>query len=355
MSKCADGGIHKSAGTSPVTRMQNLFEQVAPEQQSLTASRLAAEDISLKEPSPLVLQPNNAYENPRVLPPRASSSIRDSSYASPPSYNAAQESQSSLSSTSSFSGRVSKRSSRSSKGRRHGQLGQQPLSLELERLAYSSTAADEKSSERDRSPPASLPPGQFQSSERLLPRVTRSGRDSMDSSSPFAGLSQHSTLSAPSNLRVVSRVSKRPSSAKSRTSQRRNQRAQQRFSIERCLKLVPEADSSIHNARVQRLSIAKENTEKLLKGAMDYAYRYLRRIEPNLPDITLDGLEAIVNDLVHTINNRDASRAIKIQGGRLGGQLLDSALAEDLEGNIMSCEQDAEFDPIIQLPPWYQI
>ena len=88
---------------------------------------------------------------------------------------------------------------------------------------------------------------------------------------------------------------------------------------------------------------------------MSHAYRYLRWVEPNLPDITLDGLEAIVNDLVHTINDRDPSREIEIRGGRLGGQLLDTALAEGLEGHIMSCGKDAEFDPVIQLPPWQAI
>ena len=91
----------------------------------------------------------------------------------------------------------------------------------------------------------------------------------------------------------------------------------------------------------------------LLKAAMDHAYRYLGSNEPNLPDITLDGLEAIVNDLVHTINDRDPSRRIKILGGRLGGQLLDSTLAKVLEGSTMLWEQDAEFDPVVQSPAWH--
>ena len=170
--------------------------------------------------------------------------------------------------------------------------------------------------------------------------------------SEAAVLSQHSTVSASSSSRVASRVSKTPSPAGIRNL-RRNQPARRRFSIERCLKLVREGDSSIHNTRVQRLSIAKENTEMLLKGAMNYAFRYLGSMEPNLPDITLDGLEAIVNDLVHTINDRDPSREIRIVGGRLGGQLLDFALAKGLEGYTMPCEQDAEFDPVVQLPQWH--
>ena len=117
--------------------------------------------------------------------------------------------------------------------------------------------------------------------------------------------------------RVAGRVSKPPSSAD--IGLRHNQRVRRRFSIERCLKLVREADSSTHNSRAQRLSIAKENTEMLLKAAMNHAYRYLGSNEPNLPDITLDGLEAIVNDLVHTVNIRDPSRGLRILGGRLEG------------------------------------
>ena len=134
---------------------------------------------------------------------------------------------------------------------------------------------------------------------------------------------------------------------------RHNQRARRRFSIERCLKLVREADSSTYNIRAQRLSISEENTKMLLKAAMNHAYRYLGSNEPNLPDITLDGLEAIVNDLVHTINDRDPSHRIRILGGRLGGQLLDTALAEGLNGYTMPCEQDAEFDPVVQLSAWH--
>ena len=91
----------------------------------------------------------------------------------------------------------------------------------------------------------------------------------------------------------------------------------------------------------------------LLKAAMDCTYRYLCLNEPNLPDITLDGLEAIVNDLVHTINVRDPSHGLRILGGRLGGQLLDSALARGLERYTMQCEQDAEFDPVVQLSAWH--
>ena len=86
---------------------------------------------------------------------------------------------------------------------------------------------------------------------------------------------------------------------------------------------------------------------------MNHAYRYLGSNEPNLPDLTLDGLEAIVNGLAHTINVRDPSRGLSIQGGRLGGQLIDSALARGLEGYLMPCEQDAEFDPVVQLPAWH--
>ena len=92
----------------------------------------------------------------------------------------------------------------------------------------------------------------------------------------------------------------------------------------------------------------------LLNGSMNYAYNCLQPIEPNLPDITLDGLEAIVNDLVHTINHRDPSRGITIRGGRLKGQLIDRTLAETLKGYTMSCEQDAEFDPVVQLPVWHE-
>ena len=211
---------------------------------------------------------------------------------SPSSSKIAQESQSSLAPTPSLPSPVSKRSSRSAKNRRHRQLGQQSLSLEV---------------------------------------------------------NEHSTLSASSNSRVACRVSKQPSSA-GITSPRPNQQVRRRFSIERCLKLVREGHGSINNTRAQRLSIAKDNTDMLLKAALNYTYRYLRSNEPNLPDITLDGLEAIVNDLVHTINDRDPSRGIRISGGRLGGQLLDSTLAKGLEGSTMPCEQDAEFDPVVQLP-----
>ena len=91
----------------------------------------------------------------------------------------------------------------------------------------------------------------------------------------------------------------------------------------------------------------------LLTDATNYTYVCLSSIEPNLPDITLDGLEAIANDLVHTINERDPSRAIRIQGGRLGGQLLDRTLAKGLGGYTMPWGQDAEFDPVIQLPLWH--
>ena len=214
---------------------------------------------------------------------------------SPSSSKIAQESQSSLAPTPSLPGHVSKRSSRSSKNRRHRKSGQQGLS---------------------------------------------------------SGLSEHSTLSASSNSRITSRVSKQPSSAGT-TSPRPNQQVRQRFAIERCLKLVREGHGSINNTKAQRLSIAKDNTDMLLKAALNYAYRYLRSNEPNLPDITLDGLEAIVNDLVHTINGRDPSRGISILGGRLGGQLLDSALARSLEGYTKPCEQGAEFDPVVQLPAWH--
>ena len=150
---------------------------------------------------------------------------------------------------------------------------------------------------------------------------------------------------------LAGRVSKQPSSAD--IGLRYNQRARRRFSIERCLKLVRGADSSTHNSRAQRLSIAKEHTDLLLKSAMNHAYRYLGSNEPNLPDITPDGLEAIVNDLVHTINVRDPSRGLRTLGGRLGGQLLDSALARGLEGYTKPCEQDAEFDPVVQLSAWH--
>ena len=187
---------------------------------------------------------------------------------------------------------------------------------------------------------------------RMSPRVLRPPHGGIDHSSPFVGISRHSKPPASSNSRVASRVSKQPSSI-GIESLRRNQRARQRFSIERCLKLVREADSSIHNTRAQRLRIARENTEMLLTDATNYTYVCLSSIEPNLPDITLDGLEAIANDLVHTINERDPSREIRIQGGRLGGQLLDRTLAKGLGGYTMPCGQDAEFDPVIQLPLWH--
>ena len=214
---------------------------------------------------------------------------------SPSSSKIAQESRSSLAPTPSLPSQVSKRSSRSSKSRRHKQLGQQFLS---------------------------------------------------------SGLSEHSPLPVPLSSRVASRISKQPSSAGT-TSPRPTQRVRRRFSIERCLKLVREGHGSINDTKAQRLSIAKDNTDMLLKAALTYAYRHLRSNEPNLPDITLDGLEAIVNDLVHTINDRDPSRGIRILGGRLGGQLLDSALARNLEGYTTPCEQDAEFDPVVQLPAWH--
>ena len=327
MSKRADEGPRQSGAALRVTHVKSLLEQASPkkqddrlDQKSSTASTVTNGDFSLEQP----------FSSCKIP----------------------QENQTSLSPTSSLSARVSKRSSRSSKSRRHRRLGHQPLSMGLERLAYSSTAVYKKSSGRDLSPLATPPPGRFQRSERLSPRVLRPPHGSMDRSSPFAGLSQQSTLPACSNSRVASRVSKEPSSAGIR-SLRSNQQPRRRFSIERCLKLVSEADSSASNTRAQRLSIARQNTEMLLRGAMNYAYQYLRSIEPNLPDITLDGLEAIVNDLVHTINDRDPSREISIRGGRLGGQLLDSALARGLEGYTMPCEQDADFDPVVQLPAWH--
>ena len=70
----------------------------------------------------------------------------------------------------------------------------------------------------------------------------------------------------------------------------------------------------------------------LFNNSMKYAYHCLKRNEPNLPDITLDGLEAIVNDLVHTINHRDPSRGITIRGGRLKGQLINRTIARTLQG-----------------------
>ena len=91
----------------------------------------------------------------------------------------------------------------------------------------------------------------------------------------------------------------------------------------------------------------------LLKAALDTAYRYLSLHEPNLPNLTLDGLEAIVNDLIHTINVRDPSHGLSILGGRLGGQLLNSVLARDLEGYTMPCERNADFDPVVQLSAWH--
>ncbi len=325
MSQCADRRLHQSGAALQVTRIRGLLEPATPEQpkdrldrELSTASTGTKGELNLGEPSPS-------------------------------SNKLVQESQSSLAPTPSVPGHVSKRSSRPSKSRRHRQLDQQPLPSGLERLAYSSTAVYRTPSERDLSPLATPPPDRFQRSERLSPRVLRPPRGSMDRSSPFAGLSQHSTLSASSNSRVANRVSKKPSSAGTRRL-RGDQRPRRRFSIERCLKLVPEADSSTYNTRAQRFSIAEENTNMLLKAAMNYAYGYLRSNEPNLPDITLDGLEAIVNDLVHTINDRDPSREIRIPGGRLGGQLLDSALARGLEGYTMPCEQDAEFESVVQLP-----
>lgn len=308
--------------------MESLLEQVAPEQredslerQSSTASRRTNQDTDLEEPSP--------------------------------SYQVPQASQSSLSSTSSLSGRVSKISSGSSKGGKHRKGGQKHPSSKLERLAYSSAVVYKRPSKKELSRLATPPPGRSQHSKRPSSRVLEPTRGSMDRSSPFEGVNQDNTHSASSNPRVVSRVSKQPSSTGTK-SLRPFFGHQRRFAIERCLKLVPEAQGSTHTSRFQRVAIAKENTEMLFNSSMKYAYYCLKPIEPNLPDITLDGLEAIVNDLVHTINHKDPSREITIGGGRLKGQLINRTIARTLEGYTMSCEQDAEFDPVVQLPVWHE-
>lgn len=328
MCQCADEGLYQSSAALRVQGMQSLSGQVAPEQrddfleqQSSTASRRTNQETDPEEPS----------SSGQIL----------------------QASQSSLSPTSSLSGRISKRSSQSSKGRRQKGLGRRPSSSDLKRPAYSSTVVDKEPSERDPSPLTTPPPGRFQRSKRPSSRVLEPTLGSMDRSSPFEGLSQHSTHSASSNRRVVSRVNKQASSAGNR-SLKTYRRDRRRFAIERRLQLVPEAHVSTYNSKAQRFSVAKENTEMLLKKSMNYAYFCLKSVEPNLPDVTLDGLEAIVNDLVHTINHRDPSRRITIRGGRLKGQLIDRNLAKTLEGYTMSCEQDAEFDPVVQLPLWHE-
>ena len=303
MSKCADEALHQTSAASRVKDMNSLFGQVAPEQQedhlerqSSTASRRTDQETDPEEPSSSGQVP--------------------------------QASQSSLSPTSSLSSRVSRRSSRSSKGQRQRERGQTPPSPKLERLAYSSTAVYKRPSEQDISPLATPPPRRSQRFKRPSSRV------------------------ASSNSKVVSRVIKQVSSTGIRNL-KLNQRARRRFAIERCLTLVPKAQVPTYHARAQRLSISKQDTEMLLNGSMNYAYNCLQSIEPNLPDITLDGLEAIVNDLVHTINHRDPSRRITILGGRLKGQLIDRTLAKSLKAYTMSCEQDAEFDPVVQLPVWH--
>ena len=261
----------------------------------------------------------------------------------------AQASQIPISPTSSLSGRVSKRSSQSSSGRRQKEVGPKTSSIELKGLAHSTAVADKEPSERDFSPLAKPRPGRRQRSQRQSARVLRRAFGSVGRSVPSRSLSQHSTRSRCSNSSVASRVSKGLSTAEKNL--RIDQRARRRrLAIERCLTLVSEADVRTYDTRAQRFSIAKQNTETLLNRSMNYAYHYLRSIEPNLPDITLDGLEAIVNDLVHIINYRDPSRRITIRGGRLNGQLIDESSAKTLQGYIMSCEQDTDFDPIIQSP-----
>ena len=303
MSKCADEALHQTLAASRVKDMNSLFGQVAPEQQedhleqqSSTASRRTDQEIDFEGPSS--------------------------------TGQVTQASQSSLSPRSSLSSRVSKRSFRLSKGRRQREPGQTPPSPKIERLAYSSTAVYKRPSEQDISPQAPPPP-----------------RRSQRCKGP-------SSLVASSNPEVVSRVINEVSSDGIRNL-KPNQRARRRYAIERCLTLVPEAHVPSYHIRAQRLSMSKENTEMLLNGSMNNAYNCLRSIEPNLPDITLDGLEAIVNDLVHTINHRDPSRRITVLGGRLKGQLIDRTLAKTLKGYTMSCEQDAEFDPVVQLPVWH--
>ena len=291
MCQCADEGLYQSSAALRVQGMQRLSGKVAPEQR----------DDFLERQSSTASRKTNQETDPEE--PSLSGQIP-------------QASQSSLSPTSSLSGRMSKRSSRSSKGRRQK-------------------------------------PGRFQRSKRPSSRVLEPTRGSMDRSSPFEGLNQHSTHSASSNPRVVSRASKQASSAGNR-SLKPYRRDPRRFAIERHLKLVPEAHVSKYNSEAQRFSVAKENTEMLLRKSMNYAYFCLKSVEPNLPDVTLDGLEATVNDLVHTINHRDPSRRITIQGGRLKGQIIDRTLAETLKGYPMSCEHDAEFDPIVQLPVWHE-
>ena len=222
-------------------------------------------------------------------------------------------------------------------------------SIELKGLAHSTAVVDKEPSERDSSPLAKPRPGRRQRSQRQSARVLRRAFGSIGRPVPSRSLSQHSTRSRCSNSSVASRVSKGLSTAEKNL--RIDQRARRRrLAIERCLTLVSEADVRTYDTRAQRFSIAKQNTETLLNRSMNYAYHYLRSIEPNLPDITLDGLEAIVNDLVHIINYRDPSRRITIGGGRLNGQLIDEGSAKSLQGHIMSCEQDTDFDPIIQSP-----
>ena len=325
MSICADEALNQTSAASRVKDQQSLFRQVTPEQgplerKSSTASRRTDQETDPAEPS--------------------------SSGQIP------QASQSSLFPTSSLSGRISKRSSQSSKGRRQKGLGQTPSSSDLKRPAYSSRMVDKAPSERDPSPLATSPPARSQRAKRPSSRVFEPTRGTMDCSSPFGGVSKRRKHSASSNPKVVSRVIKEASSAGIRNLLL-NQGARQRFAIERCLTLLPEAHVPIYNSRAQRFSIAKQNTEMLLNGSINYAYNCLQSIEPNLPDLTLYGLEAIVNDLVHTINHRDPSRRITILGGRLKGQLIDRTLAKTLEGYTISCEQDAEFEPVVQLPLWH--
>ena len=260
----------------------------------------------------------------------------------------AQESQIPISPTPSLSGRASKRSSQSISGRRQRKVGPKNSAIEPKGLAHSTSVAEKEPSEVS-SPLAKPRPVRRQRSERQSARVLNRAFGSIGRSVPSRSPSQHSTPSRSSKSSMASRVSKRLSPAEKnlRVGQRGRRRC---LAIERCLTLVSEADIRTYDIRAQRFSIAKQNTETLLNRSMNYAYHCLRSLEPNLPDITLDGLEAIANDLVQIINFKDPSRGISIEGGRLNGRLIDEGSARILQGYIMSCEQDTDFDPIIQSP-----
>ena len=188
---------------------------------------------------------------------------------------------------------------------------------------------------------------EYSRSERSWPQISKSSRQRTDYTS-FSSINSRSSKYSPSSeSSFSSRISKKvPRSLKSC-----------RWCKEALLaELEHRRGNANEDYKFWRLSESKANTEELIKGAVSHAYRCLRWTEANLPNVTLDGLEAIVVDLTHIINEHDPTRGIEIQGGRLGGEILDDDRAMRLEDEcILSIEHDTRLEPYIHSPPRHTI